>query len=130
MRTEGKSSEFRNLSRGALGEFGMRVQSRSPCGSADGQVIKPVQRLLQTLDVALQQTGPASELLSKGQWHRILQMRAPNFHHVMEFLRLGSDCIVYILDRWNQRGFHSIRGRNVHRGRKQIGRATSELQSL
>src|SRR6202041_332658 len=114
MRTEGKSGDFRDLSRGALGEFGMRVQSRSDCSSADGQVIKPVQRLLQTLDVALEQTSPAPELLSKSQRHGILQMRAPNLHHLIELSRLGSDGIVYVLDRRNQRVFHSIRGRNVH----------------
>src|SRR5260370_20359922 len=97
----GKSGAFGDLFRRSFRELEMRVQSRAHGCSADCQVVKPLESLLQTLDVALQQTGPAPELLTKSKRHGILQMSAPDLHHVMEFLRLGRDRIVHALDRRN-----------------------------
>ena len=95
MRAEGKSGEFGDLLRGALGKFGMRVQPGADRGSADGQIVKPVEHLLQALDVALQQAGPAAEFLAEGERHGVLQVGAADLHDVVEFLRLGGDRVVH-----------------------------------
>src|ERR1700733_2757976 len=91
MGAEGKSGEFSDLFGGALGKFEMRIQSRSPRRPAKRQVEEVVEGLLQTLDVALQQAGPATELLTKRQRHGVLQVRAPNLDYVIEFPGLGHD---------------------------------------
>src|SRR2546426_380743 len=105
---------------GTLRELGMRVQPRSDRGSADGEVVEAVERLLQALDVALQQTGPAAELLPEGQGDGVLQVRAADLYYVAEFLRFGRDRVVNALDRRNQRFLHAFRRRDVHGSRERI----------
>ena len=92
----------------------MRIQPRAHRRPADSQIVKPVQRLVQPFDVAIEQTGPAAEFLSKGQWDGILQMGAANLHDIFKFLRLGCDRIAHRLDRRNQRVLHPLRRSNVH----------------
>ena len=82
VRAEGKSGQFGDLLGGALGEFRMRVQSGADGRSADGQIVEAVQHLLQALDVALEQAGPAAEFLADGQRHRVLQMGAADLYDV------------------------------------------------
>ncbi len=65
MRAEGKSGQFGNLFRGALGKFRMRIQPRADRGSANREIVKSIENLLQSLDVAIQQTCPAAEFLAK-----------------------------------------------------------------
>ena len=96
----------------------MRVQSGAHRGSADSQIVKPVQRLLQTFNVAIEQAGPTAELLSDGQRHGILEMGAANFHHAIEFLRFGCDGVAHRFDCRNQRIFYALRCGNVHCRRK------------
>src|ERR1700736_4909571 len=115
MGTEGKAGKFSNLLGGALGEFRMRIQSRAHRSSADGEVVQSLQNLLQTLDIALEQTGPAAEFLSKGQGYGILHAGAPDLDHIAEFLCLGRDRVMNGLDSWNRRALHSVRSRDVHR---------------
>ena len=122
VRAEGKSGEFGDLLGCALGKFRMRVQPGAYGGSADRQIVESFERLLQALDVALQQAGPAAEFLPDGQGHGVLQMRAANLDDVVKFLRLGGDRIVNGLDRRNQRILHPVGGRDVHRGGKRIVR--------
>src|ERR1700730_12922177 len=116
MGAEGKSSKFGNLLRRALRKFRMRVQTRAHRRSADGQVVEAVQRKLQALDVALEQTGPAAEFLSEGEGHGILQVGAPDLDHVAEFPCLDPNRVVYGLDSGNQRVLYPFRGRDMHRG--------------
>src|SRR6266853_853041 len=52
--------------RGPLRELGMRIQPCADSGSTNCQIVESLQRLLQALDVALQQRSPAAELLPKG----------------------------------------------------------------
>src|ERR1700730_760032 len=120
MGAEGKSRKLPNLLRRALGEFRMRVQTRTHRGSTDGQVVESVERKLQAFDVALQQAGPATELLSKSQGHGILQVGASDLHHIAEFLGLGRDRVVHGLDRWNQRVLYPLRGCDMHCGGESI----------
>ena len=112
VRTEGETREFCDLPGGAFGEFRMRVEPRSHGGAADRQIIKPIQRLFQSLDVALQQTRPAAELLSDGERHGILQVRAADLHDGIKFFCLGSDRVVHRLYRRDQRAFYPIRRRS------------------
>ena len=72
MRAEGKSRQFGDLFGGALGKFRMRVQPRAYRGPADRQIVKSIQRLLQSFDVAIEQTRPTAKFLSKRQRHGIL----------------------------------------------------------
>src|ERR1039457_5025541 len=95
MRAEGKSGKFRDFLRRALGEFGMGLESCAHRGSANGEVVETLKNLLQTSDITIEQAGPAAELLANGQRHSVLQVGAANFHHVVEFLGLGSDCIAH-----------------------------------
>src|SRR4029077_17433660 len=115
VRAEGKSGEFGDLFGRTLGELGMRIETGSYSGSADCQIVKTLKGLLQALDVALQQAGPAAEFLADGQRNSVLQMGAANFNDIVKFLRLGSDGILNALARGNQCVPHSPRRRNVHR---------------
>src|SRR5216684_5025212 len=115
-----KSGKFGDLLRGALRELGMRVQTGTDRGAADGEVVKAVERLLQALDVTLQQAGPAAELLAEGERHSVLQVGATDFYYVLEFLRLGRDRVVNALDGGNQRGPHPIRSGDVHCSRERV----------
>ena len=108
--------------RGALGEFGVRVQSGADRRAADGQVVKPVQGLLHALDIAMQQACPAAEFLSEGERHGILQVSAADFYDVLEFFSLGCNRIVTALDSGNQRVLHPFRGCDVHGGGEGIVR--------
>src|SRR5580698_5719932 len=118
MGAEGKSGEFSDLFGGALGKFGMRIQSRSHRRPAKRQVEEVVEGLLQTLDVALQPAGPATELLTKRQRHGVRPVRAPNLDYVIEFPGLGHDRVVDAPDRRDQRVVYALRRGDVHRGRK------------
>ena len=115
VRSEGKPRKFANFLCGALREFGMRIQPRADRGSADGEVIQSIQNLLQALDVALQQAGPAAEFLAKGQRNGVLQMRAADLHYILEFFRFGGDRVVNALNCRDQRVLHTFCCRNVHR---------------
>ena len=75
----------------------MRIQPGSDGSSADRQIVESVERLLQAMDVALQQAGPAAEFLADGQRHGVLQVGTPDLDHVIEFLRLGRDRVVHVL---------------------------------
>ncbi len=101
MGAEGKSRKFRNLVGSPLREFGMCVQPGPHSGSADSQIVQPVERLLQTFDIAFQQASPAPELLADGKGYGILQVRAPNLDHVIELFCLGRNRIMNRLDRGN-----------------------------
>src|SRR5205823_4374906 len=94
MRAERKLSEFRDLLGSALRKPGRRIQPCANRSSADGEIVQAIERLLQALNVTLQQACPAAKLLPYGQGHGILQMRAPNFYDIIELLRLGSNRIV------------------------------------
>src|SRR5208282_4798446 len=67
MRAEGKSRKFSDLLSRALGKFRMRIQPRAHRRPANSQIVKPLQHLLQPLDVAVKQTSPAAKFLSNGQ---------------------------------------------------------------
>src|SRR2546430_5319036 len=122
MGTEGKPSEFGNFLRSPFREFGMRVQPRADRGSANGEIVESIEHVLQALDIALQQTGPSTELLSEGEWNRVLQVSAADFYYVLEFLRFGCDGVMNGLYRRNQRIGHAFCGRDVHcRGERVIG---------
>ena len=53
MGAEGKSRQLGDLSRGALGKFGMRVQARADRASTDREIVESVENQIQALDVAL-----------------------------------------------------------------------------
>src|SRR6266550_8599465 len=114
MRAEGKSREFGNFPGGTFREFRRRVQPCTDRRAADGKLVESVEHLLQALDIALQQTGPSTELLSEGEWNRVLQVSAADFYYVLEFLRFGCDGVMNGLYRRNQRIGHAFCGRDVH----------------
>ena len=95
MRAEGKSGKFGDFLRGAFGEFRMRVQAGAYGGAADGEIVKPVEDLLQPLDVAIEQTGPAAEFLADGQRDGVLQVGAANLDDVFEFFGLGVNSVAH-----------------------------------
>src|SRR5207244_13165606 len=64
MRAEGKLRQLRDFLGGALGEFGRGVQSRAYRRSSYGQIVKTIQRLLQAVQIALQQASPPRKLLA------------------------------------------------------------------
>src|SRR5580693_9214559 len=106
MRAEGKSRKFGNLISSTFRKFRMSVQPSPDGSSADGEIVKALEHLFQPLDVALQQTGPTAKLLPERQRNSILQVRASDLHHVVEFSRLGRDCVMHVLDRRNQHVLH------------------------
>src|SRR5947207_11190403 len=120
MRAERKSGEFCDLLGSAFREFGRRVQPSTDRGSANREVVESLERLLQALDIALQQTGPSPELLSEGQWNSVLQVGTADFYHVLELLCLGCDGVMNSFHRGNQRVGHPLRCRDVHRRRKRV----------
>src|SRR5579864_3680817 len=93
MGTKRKSGQFRDLFCCPLGKLWMGVESGADCRSSDGKVIQAFESLLQASDVALQQTRPASKLLTHCQRNRVLQMRASDLYDSFEFLRLGGNRI-------------------------------------
>src|ERR1700733_6543251 len=122
MRAEGKSRQFGNLLSSTFRKFRMSVQPSPDSSSADGKIVKSLEHLLQPLNVAVEQTRPAAELLPERQRHSILQMSASDLDDIMEFPSLGCDRIMHALDRRNQRVLHAIRRRNMHRRRKRVVR--------
>src|SRR5262245_38346795 len=102
MRAEGKFGQLGNLPRRALGKLRMRVQAGSDRRSANCQVVQSIQRLFESFDVTLQQAGPTAELLSNGERDSVLQVRASDFHDVVELIRLRCDRIAHRADRWDQ----------------------------
>src|SRR4029077_1607837 len=98
---EGKSGKLRDFLGRALRKFGVCVQPRAHSGSADSQIVQPVEHLLQTFDIAFQQASPAPELLPDGKGYGILQVRAPNLDHVIELSCLGRNRIMNRFDRGN-----------------------------
>ena len=120
MGTEGKPSEFGNFLRSPFREFGMRVQPRADRGSANGEIVESIEHLLQALDIALQQAGPSTELLSEGEWDGVLQVGAADFYYVFKFFRLGGDGVMNSFHCGNQRVGHAFRGRDVHCCRKRV----------
>src|SRR5271157_4982968 len=103
MRAEGKAGEFGDLLGGSLRKFRMRVQPRSYGCTANGKIVKPFERLLQPVDVAFEQAGPAAEFLADGQGHGILQMRAANLDDAVEYVSLASNRVAHGLDGEDQR---------------------------
>ena len=89
VRAEGKSGEFGDLLGGAFGEFGMSVESGADGGAADGEIVESVENLLEPLDVALEQAGPAAEFLADGERHGVLKVRAADLDDVVELFGLG-----------------------------------------
>ena len=67
MRTKRQMGQLGNFARGALGEFGMRVEAGAHGGAANGQIVEAVERLFEARDVAFEQAGPASKFLADGQ---------------------------------------------------------------
>ena len=72
MGAEGKPREFGDLLGSTFREFGMRVQPGADRSSANREVIESGEHLLQPLNIALQQTGPSTELLSESEWDSVL----------------------------------------------------------
>src|SRR4051812_24083958 len=99
MRAEGKSGELGDLLRGAFGEFGMGVESGADGGATDGEVVESVENLLETLDVAIEKIGPATEFLANGERHCVLQVRAADLDDVVEFLGFCFECVADQLER-------------------------------
>ena len=62
VRSEGQSSKFGDFLRGAFGKLRMSIQAGAHCCSANRQVVKTAQRLLQAIDVAFEQAGPAADI--------------------------------------------------------------------
>src|SRR5438046_5345136 len=102
MRAERKSGEFCDLLGSAFRQFGRRVKPSTDRGSANREVVESLEHLLQTLDIALQQTGPSPELLSEGQRNRVLQVGAADFDYVLEFLCFGCNGVMNSFHRGDQ----------------------------
>src|SRR5450759_4370880 len=82
MRPEGKSGQFGDFGGSAQCKLRVGVESGADGGAADGQVVKAIERRLESAYVAGQQTGPTGHLLSDRERRGVLQMRAPNLDHV------------------------------------------------
>src|SRR5437867_13134609 len=108
MRAERKLSEFRDLLGSALRKPGRRIQPCANRSSADGEIVQSFERLLQALNVTLQQACPAAKLLPDGKGHGVLQMGAADLYDIIELLRLGSNRIVNALNRRNQGIFYPL----------------------
>src|SRR5690349_7396587 len=114
MRAELKSCQFADLLGGALCELRMRVQPGANRGPADGKVIKTVEHLFQSLDIAVQQVRPAAELLSDRERYSVLQVGTPDLDDRVEFFCFRLESGTDRLDRWNQNVLHAFGRRNVH----------------
>src|ERR1700683_4903549 len=106
----------------------MSIQSCTHSGSTDSKIVEAAEHLLQPLDVALQKAGPPPKLLPESKRHSILQVGAADFNHVVEFLSLGGDRVMNALNGRNQCILHSLRRRNVHRGRKRVVRRLRHVE--
>ena len=98
MRAEGKPGKFSDLLGGTLGKFRMCVQACAHGGSTNSKVVEAVEHLLQALDVAIEQAGPAAEFLSNGERHGVLQVSATDFYDAVEFFRLSFDRVAHRFD--------------------------------
>ena len=67
----------------------MRVETRAHRRAADRQIVKSVEHLLESVNVALKQAGPSAEFLAYGQWHRVLQVSAADFYDVSNSFALA-----------------------------------------
>ena len=90
MRTERQAGEFGNLLGGALAELGMRVETGTDGGAADGQIVEVVQRFLDRDHRTVELGDVARELLAERQRGRVLKMRASDFDDVIPLLAFAS----------------------------------------
>src|SRR5216684_7746386 len=85
MRAEGKAGQLGDFARGALGEFGVRVEAGADGGAADGEIVEAVESHGDAGAIAVEEIDIAGEFLAESERGGILQMRAADLHDVREF---------------------------------------------
>ena len=93
----------------------MRIDARADSRAAQREFAQVLRRRPQTRDAVLHLTGITAEFLSQPDGRRVLQMGAPNFQHVVKFLRLVFQRLLQFRQRRNQRMLDSIQRRHMHR---------------
>src|SRR5262249_19548904 len=122
MRSEGKSGQLGDFLRATFGKFGMRIEPRTDRRSTDGKLIQPIENLLKPFDVTIEQARPATEFLANRQRHRILQMGATDFYHILKFSRLGYNGVPNLFDGWNETVLDAVSSCDMHGSRERIVR--------
>src|ERR1051326_2844609 len=108
----------------------MGVEAGTDGSAADREVVETVERLLETLDIAVEEAGPAAELLSDREWDGVLQVRAADLDDGVELLRLGKDGVAHAGDRGDESVFHALGGGNVHGGGKSVVRGLRHVDVI
>src|ERR1700730_17147089 len=102
MRSERQLGEFRYLFGSAFSKFRMSIEASADRRSTNRQIEKAVNREPNPLQIALDQRGPTRDFLTQGQRCSILEMSSSGFNDVNEFLRLGLEHRVQLLQRRNE----------------------------
>ena len=127
---EGQLGHLGDLGSEQLGKLRMGVQPGADRGAALGELIEPVQRLLDPLHAVRNLRRVAAELLAEGQRCRVLQMGAADLENVLERLCLVLQRLIELRQRWVEPVGELERRRDMHGGREGIVGGLAEIDVI
>src|SRR5258708_9303983 len=122
MRAEGQAGQLRDFSRGAIGEFGMRIEAGADGGAADSEIIETVESDGNAAAITVEKTDPAGNFLAESERRGVLHVGAADLDDVRAFLGFYVESVAQLLYRRQKtpRGFRG--GGDVHgRGKGVVG---------
>jgi hypothetical protein len=117
---EGETGDLLDVLGEQLGEARLGVEAGADGGTALGKLKQARQRRLDALDAVGDLGDVAGELLTDGQRRRILKMGAADLDDVGEFLGLGVQSGMQVLQRRDQFMVDLLDRRDVHSGREAV----------
>lgn len=89
------------------------VEAGTHRGAADRQLAQPGQTRAHPLDAGLDLAGISAELLAECHRNGVHQMRSARLHHRVPIKSLGGQCVVQLLQRWDEMSDRGLGGRDV-----------------